>query len=116
MSRVEQTGVLVVQHMPHEGPYAIGTALEAAGLLVRVCRTWAGDPVPESSAGLAALVMMGGPMAAYDYSPAFPTRAAELTLLRFALEAEESGAWDEKYGFHRTLPEFHGAVRLIVGH
>ncbi|MFC9618872.1 methyltransferase domain-containing protein [Streptomyces sp. NPDC056930] len=88
MSRVEQTGVLVVQHMPHEGPYAIGTALEAAGLLVRVCRTWAGDPVPESSAGLAALVMMGGPMAAYDDSPAFPTRAAELTLLRSALEAE----------------------------
>ncbi|MFE5092504.1 hypothetical protein ACFRCI_19550 [Streptomyces sp. NPDC056638] len=81
MSRVEQTGVLVVQHMPH------GTALEAAGLLVRVCRAWAGDPVPESSAGLAALVMTGGPMAAYDDSPAFLTRAAELTLLRSALEA-----------------------------
>ncbi|MYS23352.1 Methyltransferase domain-containing protein [Streptomyces sp. DvalAA-14] len=26
-----------------------------------------------------------------------------------------SGAWDERYGFHRTRPHFHGAVRLIVG-
>lgn len=88
MSWVEPAGVLVVQHLLHEGPYAIGTALEAAGLPVRVCRTWAGEPVPESPAGLAALVVMGGPMAAYDDSPAFATRAAELSLLRAALEAE----------------------------
>lgn len=88
MSWVEPAGVLVVQHLPHEGPYAIGTALEAAGLPVRVCRTWADDPVPESPAGLAALVVMGGPMSAYDDSPAFATRAAELSLLRAALEAE----------------------------
>ena len=27
-----------------------------------------------------------------------------------------SGAWDRRYGDHRTLPEFHGAVRLVVGH
>ncbi|WP_405562985.1 class I SAM-dependent methyltransferase [Streptomyces phaeochromogenes] len=33
------------------------------------------------------------------------------------LEADlASGAWDEKYGSHRTRPEFHGAVRLIVSH
>lgn len=32
MSWAEPTGVLIVQHLPHEGPYAIGTALEAAGL------------------------------------------------------------------------------------
>ncbi|MFB6439865.1 class I SAM-dependent methyltransferase [Streptomyces sp. NPDC056411] len=32
------------------------------------------------------------------------------------LEADlTSGAWDEKYGSHRTQPDFHGAVRLIVG-
>ncbi|WP_327725003.1 methyltransferase domain-containing protein [Streptomyces europaeiscabiei] len=85
MSWVEPTGVLVVQHMPHEGPYAIGTALEAAGLPVRVCRIWAGDPVPESTAGLAALVVMGGPLAAYED---FLSRSAELSLLRSALEAE----------------------------
>lgn len=88
MSWAEPTGVLIVQHLPHEGPYAIGTALEAAGLPVRVCRVWAGDPVPESPDGLAALVVMGGPMAAYDDASAFPTRAAELALLRAALAAE----------------------------
>jgi len=88
VSWAEPRGVLVVQHLPHEGPYAIGTALEAAGLPVRVCRIWAGDPVPETPDGLAALVVMGGPMAAYDDSPAFPTLAAELALLRAALEAE----------------------------
>ncbi|MFS8198039.1 methyltransferase domain-containing protein [Streptomyces sp. CWNU-52B] len=88
MSWSGPTGVLVVEHLPHEGPYAIGTALAAAGLPVRVCRTWAGDPVPESPAGLAALVVLGGPMAAYDDSPAFATRAAELTLLRAALDSE----------------------------
>lgn len=27
-----------------------------------------------------------------------------------------SGAWDRRYGEHRALPEFHGAVRLVVGH
>jgi hypothetical protein len=27
-----------------------------------------------------------------------------------------SGAWDERYGFHRTLPEFEGAVRLVISH
>ncbi|MFG3027100.1 hypothetical protein ACGFZJ_00920 [Streptomyces sp. NPDC048253] len=32
---MEPTGVLVVQHRPHEGPYAIGTALETAGLHCR---------------------------------------------------------------------------------
>ncbi|MFF7655269.1 type 1 glutamine amidotransferase [Streptomyces sp. NPDC007983] len=88
MSWAKPTDVLVVQHLPHEGSYAIGTVLEAAGLPVRSCRTWAGGPVPESPDGLAALVVMGGPMAAYDDSPAFTTRTAELTLLRAALEAE----------------------------
>ncbi|MFJ2295108.1 hypothetical protein ACIOG7_25990 [Streptomyces sp. NPDC087894] len=53
------TGVLLVQHTPHEGPYALRTALEAAGLAVRVCRTWAGDPVPSAPAELAVLVVTG---------------------------------------------------------
>lgn len=35
MSWANPTGVLIVQHLPHEGPYAIGNALEAAGLTVR---------------------------------------------------------------------------------
>lgn len=48
----EAVGVLVVQHVRSEGAYAIGEALVAAGLRLRVCRVWAGDPRPESLAGL----------------------------------------------------------------
>ncbi|MEV7394371.1 methyltransferase domain-containing protein [Streptomyces sp. NPDC091215] len=77
--------IQIVEHTPQEGPYAIGTALEAAGLPLRVCRTWAGDPVPDTTDGLVALVVMGGPMAAYAD---FPSRTAELALLRAALDAE----------------------------
>ncbi|MEV7391974.1 methyltransferase domain-containing protein [Streptomyces sp. NPDC091215] len=77
--------IQIVEHAPGEGPYAIGTALEAAGLPVRVCRAWAGDRVPEAVDDLVGLVVMGGPMAAYDE---FPSRTAELALLRAALEAE----------------------------
>ncbi|MEV7089383.1 methyltransferase domain-containing protein [Streptomyces sp. NPDC093085] len=80
-------GVLVVQHVRDEGPYAIGEALAAAGLPVQVCRVWAGDPVPEGLAGVEALVVMGGPAAAYR-DDGFPTRRAELALLRAALAAE----------------------------
>ncbi|MEU0955786.1 methyltransferase domain-containing protein [Streptomyces niveus] len=82
--------VLVVQHVPGEGPYAVGDALEAAGLEIRRCRVWAGESVPDGPDGLdgvAALVVMGGPMSAYS-DDGFPTRTAEVALLRRALEAE----------------------------
>ncbi|MFD5656114.1 methyltransferase domain-containing protein [Streptomyces hirsutus] len=85
MSPAPAPAVLVVEHASPEGPYAIATALEAAGLQMRVCRTWAGDEVPDTLTGVAALVVMGGPMAAYEN---FSGRAAELALLRAALEAE----------------------------
>ncbi|MEV6507636.1 methyltransferase domain-containing protein [Streptomyces sp. NPDC051642] len=77
--------IQIVEHAPQEGPYAIGAAMEAAGLPTRVCRTWAGDPVPDTADDLVGLVVMGGAMAAYED---FPSRGAELALLRAALEAE----------------------------
>lgn len=85
MSPTPTADVLVVEHASQEGPYVIGTALEAAGLRVRTYRTWAGDPVPDSLGDAAALVVMGGPASAYED---FPGRTAELALLRAALEAE----------------------------
>jgi GMP synthase-like glutamine amidotransferase len=77
--------IQIVEHAPHEGPYAIGAAIAAAGLSSRVCRTWAGDPVPETADDLVGLVVMGGAMAAYED---FPSRNAELAWLCAALEAE----------------------------
>ncbi|RPK48312.1 glutamine amidotransferase [Streptomyces sp. ADI93-02] len=88
LPREEPAGVLVVQHTPHEGPHALWTALEAAGLPVRACRAWAGDPVPSSPAGPAALVVTGEPAAAYEDASSSAPRAAQLALPRAALEAE----------------------------
>jgi GMP synthase-like glutamine amidotransferase len=77
--------IQIVEHAPKEGPYALGAALEAAGLPTRVCRTWAGDRVPDTTDDLVGLVVMGGTMAAYED---FPGRSAELALLRAALDAD----------------------------
>ncbi|WP_110945710.1 methyltransferase domain-containing protein [Streptomyces avicenniae] len=77
--------IQIVEHVPQERAYAVRTALEAAGLPVRVCRTWAGDEVPGTVDGLVGLVVMGGPMAAYDD---FPARDRELALLQAALQAD----------------------------
>lgn len=88
-SWLEPPGVLVVQHLPHASPDVIGTTLQAAGPAVRVCRVWAGDPVPQSPAALAALVVWGGSPAADEdlaRSPELPTPAAVLPLLRAALD------------------------------
>ncbi|MFE2939241.1 methyltransferase domain-containing protein [Streptomyces sp. NPDC059255] len=79
--------VLVVQHGREEGPYAIGEALAAAGLRVRLCRVAAGDPLPGSLAGVEALVITGGPAAAH-HDAGSATHHAELALLRAALAAE----------------------------
>ncbi|MFJ2415704.1 glutamine amidotransferase-related protein [Streptomyces brevispora] len=79
--------VVVVQHVACEAPYAVATALTGAWLRVEVCRVWEGDPIPESLSGVEALVVMGGPMSARGDS-GFPTREAELALLRAALAAD----------------------------
>lgn len=79
--------MLVVQHARDEGSYVLGEALEAAGLHMRLCQVWAGDPVPETLTDVDALVVRGGPQAAYS-DDGFPSRQAELDLLRKALAAE----------------------------
>lgn len=81
--------VLVVQHVAEEGPYEIGTSLGAAGLALRVCRVWAGDPLPEDLNGAEALVVLGGPMSAYS-DDGFPTRTP-LTAWRGLPSARRGG-------------------------
>ena len=62
----------------------LGDALVAAGVHLRMCRVYAGDPVPAGCEGLSGLVVMGGPMSAASDQD-FPTRQAELLLLQRAL-------------------------------
>lgn len=83
----EAVGVLVVEHARGEGPYALGEALEAAGLHMQLCQVWAGDPVPQSLVGVEAVAVMGGAQTAYS-DDGFPSRHAELDLLRKVLAAD----------------------------
>jgi len=75
---------LVVQHVELERPYAIGDALGAAGVALDVRRVFAGEPLPPDAAGLAGVVVMGGPMSARA-DAGFPSRRAELDLLADAV-------------------------------
>ena len=76
---------LIVQHLAPEGPYAIGEALNSAGITPEVRRVFAGDGLPSDLAGWEGLVVMGGPMSASS-DAGFPTRRAELALISDALE------------------------------
>jgi hypothetical protein len=104
--------VLVVQHVPTEGPCAIGVALEAAGLELRVYRVWAGDVLPRDLSGVEALVVPGGPMSAYS-DDGFPTRQAELGLLRtdHALLAQA----DRAVGPNALLPYRENPPDRVIG-
>lgn len=78
------TEVLVLQHAAPEGPAAIGDALKRRGIGMRIVRIDQGAAVPGSMDGAAGLVVMGGPMSAYDELPHI---RAELRLIERALEA-----------------------------
>ena len=79
------TDVLVLQHAAPEGPAAIGDALRRRGIGLRTVRIDQGAPVPESFDGAAGLIVMGGPMSAYD---PLPHIRAELRLIERAMKEE----------------------------
>lgn len=76
--------VVVLQHAPGEGSRAVGSALEAARLDMRVHRGWEGGRL-DGLTGVDALVVTGAPNALHS---AERSRGAELELLRGALAAE----------------------------
>jgi len=73
---------LVVQHADGEGPGLLAAEMATAGVDLVVCRPWLGEPVPPSASGYEALVVLGGPQAAYDDESYL---VAEIALLRAAL-------------------------------
>ena len=88
----------IVQHVPFEGPGLVARAIEAAGGTVDVRRMYLGDRLPDDellagagaahdAAGIAGLVVMGGPMGALDDAQ-FPFLAAERQLLLRCLAAD----------------------------
>ncbi|HEY5791807.1 MAG TPA: type 1 glutamine amidotransferase [Chthoniobacterales bacterium] len=58
--------VHVFQHVPHEGPAAIGAWASARGHSVATTHLFAGEPLP-SLEDFEMLVVMGGPMNIYQY-------------------------------------------------
>jgi GMP synthase (glutamine-hydrolysing) len=80
---------VVLQHVAHEDPGAIGEALNSAGHVVSVVRVDRGDPVPVPAevADMAGVVAMGGPMGVHDVE-AHPWLAHERDLMAAAVAAE----------------------------
>lgn len=80
---------VVLQHVAHEEPGAIGQALISAGHVVSVVRVDRGEPVPRpvEVADMAGVVVMGGPMGVHD-DVAHPWLAHERDLMAAAVAAD----------------------------
>jgi GMP synthase-like glutamine amidotransferase len=80
------TRLVVLQHVPHEGPVRIGVVAERMGLKVEIVRLDQGQAVPAKPPAGAVLVVMGGPMGVGDIGDArYPFLAREIDLLRACL-------------------------------
>jgi len=78
--------VLAIEHVAEEPPGLVEDELRRAGAEVDVVRVHRGDRVPVSAAGLAGLLVMGGPMGVAG-SSLLPHLRDELALLESALAA-----------------------------
>ncbi len=76
--------VLIFRHAPHEGPGYFADFLNRRSIAHRLVRVDAGDPIPDSLAGAAGLVLMGGPMSVNDR---LPWIAPVLSLIQKAVDA-----------------------------
>lgn len=79
--------VLIVQHLEPEQPAVLGEVLEAAGCALHTVRIDLGAPLPQDVSVFAGVVVLGGPMSAAG-DEGFPTRTAEVALLRQAIDHE----------------------------
>jgi GMP synthase-like glutamine amidotransferase len=76
---------LIVQHVGAEPSWAIGAALDRAGICADVRRTFVGDSLPLDASEHDGVVVMGGPMSVCS-DEGFPGRRSEVALLTDALE------------------------------
>lgn len=78
--------VLVVRHVPWEGPHRVADALEAAGLRIESRRPLEGEALPPVG-DIAGAVFMGGPMNV-DETDRYPGLAAEREWLADAIAGD----------------------------
>ena len=77
--------VLVIKHVISEGPGAIGDFIKSRGYRLGIVELGKGQTLPESLAGVKAVLSMGGPMGAYEESE-YPFLKEEDILIKKALE------------------------------
>jgi len=82
--RSRPLNILVLQHVPFEGPAAIETWFTARGHRVAIDRRWLGEELPDISA-IDVLVVMGGPMSAND-ADRYPWLEPEVSAIRAAID------------------------------
>jgi GMP synthase (glutamine-hydrolysing) len=77
---------LIIEHAEGEGAGHLGAALAGGGVALDVCRVWQGAPLPAALDGYRALIVLGGPMDAWD-DAGHPHLAREAELLAASARA-----------------------------
>ena len=81
--------LVVLQHAPHEGPSRVKGAFERAGFTVEIKQLYLGVPVPETTDGMDALLVLGGSMGVGDAGdPRYPFLGPEIALLERAVAGD----------------------------
>ena len=80
MAQTDRPRVLVVQHLPTEGPGTIGAGLKAAGFDLVTVELDRGDPIPDLDQA-AVMLVMGGPMDVWQ-EDAYPWLGQEKAVIR----------------------------------
>lgn len=80
--------VYALQHLAAEPLGTIGDALQAGGIEATYIRVFEGEPVPDDMNRASGLVVMGGPMGAYEQDE-YPFLSHEIRLIERALRAEK---------------------------
>jgi GMP synthase (glutamine-hydrolysing) len=82
----EGTSWLVLRHSQAEGLGLLGNALRERGIHHRALDLARGEPVPKDLRGLGGLIVLGGPMAAYEQDK-YPFLRSEIALVEKAVAA-----------------------------
>src|ERR1035437_5680898 len=76
---------LVLRHVEHEHIGTLAQLLRKTGIAFRYADLFQGDAVPENTAGIGGLIVMGGPVGVYD-SATYPFLEQEQALIRRCAE------------------------------
>jgi GMP synthase (glutamine-hydrolysing) len=82
----EGTSWLVLRHAQAEGVGLLGNALRERGIHHRALDVARGEPVPKDVRGVGGLIVLGGPMGAYEQDK-YPFLGPEISLIEKAIAA-----------------------------